>query len=116
MRGPISLQDLLGHFEAVKEMGGYDYCEIIDTREAEPFFTAKDLPTLATRGRRLFSQRNMAPRAVVADKNDLMTFGLSRLFSTLAAPWVTLRAFDDMPAAVSYIQAMQAAMERLQHK
>ena len=33
-------------------------------------------------------------------------FGIARLFSALAAPWITLRVFDNLEAAVDYITAM----------
>ena len=109
IRGSVPIHELRQHLDAVSEMGGYKYCEIIDTTQAEPLFGARDLPGLANHGRRLFSGLAMAPRAVVVNKTDLFSFGISRLFSTLAAPWVTFRVFDNLPAAVDYIDAMMAS-------
>jgi hypothetical protein len=109
MRGPIGTHEIRQHLDAVSEMHGHQYCEIIDTRMAEPLFGAKDLPMLATHGRRLFSRLKMAPRAVVVNENDLMYFGISRLFGILAAPWVTFRVFDNVDAAVSYIEGASAS-------
>ena len=111
MRGPIAVHDMRQHLDAVSEMGGHRYCEIIDTRLAEPLFGAKELPMLANHGRRLFSRLKMAPRAVIINENDLMYFGISRLFGMLAAPWVTFRVFDNVETAVAYIEAMASSRE-----
>ena len=111
MRGAITIHDLRQHLDAVNEIAGYQYCEIVDTRDAEPLFSAKELPMLATHGRRLFGTKGMAPRAVIVSENDLMSFGLARLFGTLVAPWVTVRVFDNAPAAAAYIEAMAATRE-----
>jgi hypothetical protein len=112
MRGPIAIHDMRQHLDAVSEMGGYRYSEIIDTRLAEPLFTAKDLPMLANHGRRLFSRLKMAPRAVIVNEDDLMYFGVSRIFGLLASPWVTFRVFDDVDAAVAFIEATTAAPQK----
>ena len=86
VRGSIAIHDLRQHLDAVSEMNGYQYCEIIDTREAEPLFRARDLPGLASHGQALFGRVAMAPRAVVVNKTDLLSFGMSRLFSSLVSP------------------------------
>jgi hypothetical protein len=78
------------------------------TREAQPQFGPRDLRHLATHGGRVFGQTISAPRAVVVKKTDLVSFGIARPFSTLASPWVTFRVFDNMEAAVEYIDAMTA--------
>ena len=112
MRGPIAIHDMRQHLDAVSEMGGFRYSEIIDTRLAEPLFTAKDLPMLANHGRRLFSRLKMAPRAVVINEDDLIYFGISRIFGMLAAPWVTFRVFDNVDAAVAFIEATTTAPQK----
>lgn len=109
MHGSISAHDVRVHLDAVSEMGGHAFCEIIDTRGAEPLFGAKDLPGIANHGRRLFSRVTMAPRAMVVGQTDLFSFGIARLFASLASPWVTFRVFDNVPAAVDYIEAMMAS-------
>jgi len=109
IRGSITIHDLRQHLDAVSEMGGHKYCEIIDVREAEPLFGARDLPSLAAHGHALFGRRDMAPRAVVVNPADLFSFGISRLFSTLASPWVTFRVFDNLEAAVDFIHATSAS-------
>jgi hypothetical protein len=111
LRGAITIHDLRLHVDAVNELGGHDYCELVDAREAEPRFSPKELPMLATHGRRLFGARRMAPRAVVVSESDLMFFGMARLFGTLVAPWVTVRVFDCPHAATAYIEAAAATRE-----
>ena len=111
MRDGLTIHELRQHIEAVNELAGYRYCEIVDTRGAEPLFSAKEFPELARDSRRLFGDRNMPPRAVVVSENDLMAFGLARLFAALVAPWVTVRVFDNVPAAVAYIEMAAAARE-----
>lgn len=111
MRGPIAIHDMRQHLDAVSEMAGHQYCEIIDTRLAEPLFGARELPALANHGRRLFSRLKMAPRAVIVNEADLMYFGVSRLFGMLAAPWVTFKVFDNVEAAVAYIEGVAATRQ-----
>src|SRR4030095_2037111 len=109
IRGGVTIYELRQHMDAVSEMGGAHYCEIIDTREAEPLFTARELPGLANHGRRLFGRLKMAHRAVIVDKTNLIHFGISRIFAALAAPWVTFKVFDNPDEAVTYIDAAIAA-------
>jgi hypothetical protein len=111
MRGPISVFDMRRHMDAVAEMGGQRNCEIIDARLAEPMFTAKELPMLANHARRLFGRCQAGPRVAVLDQDDLVTFGLCRIFSMLVAPWITFRVFDEMEAAVAFVEAAIAAKE-----
>ena len=105
----LTIEELREHIDAVHALSGHQYCEIVDTRGAEPLFSAKEFPSLAKQGRRLFGELGMAPRAVIVSPNDLMSFGLARLFSTLVAPWLTVRVFDNLPAAVAFIEAHTAA-------
>lgn len=107
--GAITIQDLRRHVEVVHELAWDQYCEIIDARDAEPHFSPKELPMLAAEGRRLFGNRDMAPRAVIVSDSDLMSFGIARLFGTLVAPWVTVRVFDNVPAATAYIESIAIA-------
>lgn len=106
VRGPVTLHDLVQQLDVIHEIGSQQYCGIIDMREAEPHFSARDLPLLAAHGQRLFGEGGMSPRAVIVHQDDLLTFGLSRLLATLSEPWVTMRVFDNVHAAVAYIAAI----------
>jgi len=107
--GLISIHELRQIIDAAHETDTHRYCEVIDARAAEPLVNARDLASLASHGHRLYGGVAMAPRAVVVKQNDLFLFGIARLFSTLAAPWITLRVFDNLEAAVDYITAMSAS-------
>ena len=109
MREGLTVNDLQQHIDAVNALAGHQYCEIVDTRGAEPLFSAREFPTLASYGRRLFGHLSMAPRAVIVSENDLMSFGLARLFAALVSPWVTVRVFDNVAAAVAYIEGIAAS-------
>jgi len=104
--GLISIHELRQILDAASETNSHRYCEVIDARSAEPLVSARDLPGLASHGRKLYGGVTLAPRAVVVKQNDLFLFGIARLFSALAAPWITLRVFDNLEAAVDYITAM----------
>lgn len=112
LRGPITIQELRDHIDAVHGEGGNHFCEVVDTRDAEPQFSAKEFPALAAHGRRLLADRGMAARAVVVSPNDLMSFGLARIFAALVSPWVTVRVFDNMEAATNYVEALAEAPRR----
>ena len=104
MRDGLTIDEIRHHIDALNEMKGYRYCEIVDTRGAEPLFRPKEFPDIARHARRLFGHRGMAPRAVVVNENDLVAFGLGRIFAALVAPWVTVRLFDNLPAALAFVE------------
>jgi len=107
--GLISIHELRQILDAARETDSHRYCEVIDARAAEPLVNVRDLAGLASHGRTLYDGLTMAPRAVVVKQNDLFVFGVARLFSTLAAPWITLRVFDNLEAAVDYITAITSS-------
>ena len=109
MRDGLTIDELRRHMDAVNELDGYQYCEIVDTRGAEPLFRAKEFPEIARYAKQLFGHQDMGHRAVVVSENDLLSFGLARLFAALVAPWVTVRVFDNLPAAVAFIEMTAAS-------
>lgn len=108
MIGPITFDDIRGHMAAVHAMDGQRHCEVIDTRQATVAFAAKQLPKLASYGRQLFGHGAMAPRTIVVDRKEVVYFGVARLFAALAAPWVTVRVFDNLQAAEAFVNALIA--------
>jgi hypothetical protein len=106
IHGTVTIADLKQHLAAVREMQGQGYREVIDTRDAIAKFSAKDLPRLAQHGRALLAAEPMAPRAIVVRRDDLVSFGVARLFAALAMPWVTVRVFDSVPAALAFVGAL----------
>ena len=101
--GIVTMQEMRDHFTAVQQMGGQKYPELIDTRGATAIdFSARDLPGLAAFGRRVFADEGYtAPRAVIV--TGVMYFGMARLFSSFAAPWVRIAVFDNQPAAEAWL-------------
>lgn len=101
--GIVTLQEMRDHFKAVQQMGGQKYPELIDTREVTDLdFGARDLPGLAALGRRLFGESgHTAPRAVIV--TGVMYFGMARLFSSFAAPWVRIAVFENRAAAEGWL-------------
>lgn len=101
--GNVTLQEMRDHFTAVQQMGGQKYPELIDTRGTTGLdFSARDLPGLAAFGRRLFAEGvYTAPRAVIV--TGVMYFGIARLFSSFAAPWVRIAVFENRPAAEAWL-------------
>jgi len=111
MRDGLTVDEIRRHIEALNEMEANRYSEIVDTRGAEPLFPAKEFPNIARYARRMLGHLEMAPRAVVVSENDLVSFGLARLFSALVGPWVTVRVFDNVPAAATFIEMTAASRE-----
>jgi hypothetical protein len=109
VQGDVTAADIRQHLDAVREMRGQRYYEVIDTRGATARFGARDLQKLAQHGRSLLADAPMAPRAIVVDRTNLVSFGTARLFASLASAWVTMRVFDSLSAAEAYIDAVLAA-------
>jgi len=101
--GTVTMQEMRDHFAAVQQMGGQKYPELIDTRGVTGLdFGARDLPGLAAWGRRLFGEAGYtAPRAVIV--TGVMYFGMARLFSSFAAPWVRIAVFENAAAAEGWL-------------
>jgi hypothetical protein len=108
--GEVTADEVRAHFEAVRELQGQRYCEVIDTRAATPAFGARELRKLAEDGRALLAGTPMAPRAIVVNRHDLVYYGFAKLFASFAMPWVCMRVFDNLPAAVAYIEAVAASV------
>ena len=111
VRGAVTIQDLHQHLDAMHELVDAHFCELVDTREATPRFTPKELPLLAAHARLLFANRSMQPRAVVVDKNDLASIELASGFATLVASWLVVRVFDNVLTAATYIDEMVRSRE-----
>ena len=105
MRGAITIEELRHYIATLDALDGHRYCELVDARDAAPAFNAKELPGLAEEGKRTFGDRGIAPRAVVVRENDLVLFGLTRIFAALVASWMTIRVFDNLAAAEAYLDA-----------
>ena len=105
--GRVTMDELLLHLTELHESQGAGFRELIDSRGASIGFSARDLPKLAEHGRRLFGGAPMAPRAIVV--TGVIHFGMARLFASLAAPWVKMSVFDNMPAAEAWVEAMMLA-------
>jgi len=103
LSGMVTLQEMRDHFSAVRAMNCQKYPELIDTRGVTGLdFSARDLPGLADFGRRVFADGGDAgPRAVIV--TGVMYFGMARLFSSFAAPWVRMAVFDKAPAAEGWL-------------
>jgi hypothetical protein len=100
--GRISLDEMRDHFTAIRQMGAQKYPELIDSRGVtELGFSARDLPGLAEHGRKVFADGYTAPRAVIV--TGLMYFGMARIFSSFAAPWVRIAVFDNPAAAEGWL-------------
>jgi hypothetical protein len=101
--GVVTMQEMRDHFMAVQQMGGQKFPELIDSlRVTSIDFSARDLPGLAAFGRRVFADEGYtAPRAVIV--NRVMYFGMARLFSSFAAPWVRIAVFDNQTAAEGWL-------------
>jgi hypothetical protein len=101
--GVVSMREMREHFTEVYAMGGQKYPELIDSRGVTGLdFGARDLPGLADLGRRLFGEAGYtAPRAVIV--TGVMYFGMARLFSSFAAPWVRIAVFEHPAAAEGWL-------------
>jgi hypothetical protein len=108
--GRVTVDDVRLHFKAIRDMHGHQYCEVIDTRLALPAFGVRDLKQLAKEGRRALAHSPMAPRAIVVAQNHLIHYGLAKLFASFVMPWLCMRVFDSLPAALAYIDGATAAL------
>jgi hypothetical protein len=93
--GPVTVDDILGHFKAACQEQTLPYAELIDTREASPpFLSPTDIWHAADRVRAMeFDRRSLGPRAVIV--KDLGIFGLVRMFITLMSDCFPMNVFLD---------------------
>jgi len=102
LSGPVTIGELREHLAEVHRMEGHRHPEMIDARTATPSFHPTDLTKLASLGRQTFAETKMAPRAVVV--NNVIHFGMARVFGAIAANWVSMSVFDEMAAAEAWLE------------
>jgi hypothetical protein len=102
LSGPVTIGEIREHLAEVHRMEGHRHPEMIDARTATPSFHPSDLTKLASSGRHVFADTRLAPRAVVV--NNVIHFGMARVFSAIAASWVSLSVFDDVETAEAWLE------------
>ena len=102
LSGPVTIGELREHLAEVHRTEGHRHPEMIDARTATPSFHPSDLTRLASLGRQVFADLRLAPRAVVVD--NIIHFGMARVFAAIAASWVSLTVFDEMAAAEAWLE------------
>jgi len=101
LSGPVTIGELREHLAEVQRIEAHRHPEMIDARTASPSFHPTDLTRLATSGREVFADLRLAPRAVVVD--NVIHFGMARVFAAIAASWVNLTVFDEITAAEAWL-------------
>ena len=101
--GTVTVDDILNHLKAACEEQVLTYSELIDARQAGPSqLSPQDLWLAAGQVRKTeFDRRSLGPRAVVVE--DLATFGMVRIFTTLVSDFFPMNVFRDFNEAEAWL-------------
>jgi len=102
--GPITVKDILDHFESTHREQLLPFSELIDARQATtPYLSPDDLWSAAGAVRAVKVTQPFGPRAVVVD--NLTKFGLVRIFATILSGHLPMSVFHDEEAAIEWLSS-----------
>jgi len=100
--GPVTVADILGHFEAEHGEGTLPYTELIDVRAVTgPYLSASDIRLVAMTVQASQVRGKFGPRAVVVDSD--LVFGLTRMFATFIGDYFQIEVFRDVDKARAWL-------------
>ena len=105
--GPISVEDILGQFQAAIREGVLAYEELIDA-----FLSTHDIWRAADLVRLVLdtpSERHFGPRAVIV--RDDAVFGMTRMFANLLSGFFPIRVFREPGAAEEWLAGWNEAAD-----
>ena len=100
--GSVSVDDILGHVEAVRREQTIAYAELIDVRGVTPpWLSTSDVWRAAGLVRTFKSDERFGPRAVIVG-SDLI-FGIARMFANLIQDVAPMNVFHDQVQAEAWL-------------
>jgi hypothetical protein len=113
VKGPVTVKDILTHFASVREEQALPFAELIDARQAGvPHLSTDEIWSAAHAVRNTPVAQSFGSRAVVVD--DLVTFGLVRIFAQIVSGHVPMNVFRDMPAAEKWLASREEPQRAIQ--
>ena len=107
LSGTVTLTDLSSHLSAVSKLRAHQYPGLVDARGVHTLkFNGKELTRFAHHLKSAIGESSPAPRAVVVD--DLVHFGMARLFAAVVSGWIRVGVFDDLAAAEDWLTGVKA--------
>jgi hypothetical protein len=100
--GPITVKEILAHFETAQREQLLSFTELIDAREAaKPYLSPTDLWNAASVVRNAKLTSAPAPRAVIVDNSTV--FGLVRIFTTILSGHIPINVFQCEKSAMEWL-------------
>ena len=101
--GPITVQDILDHFERVHREKNLDLAELIDAREAgQPFLSAADIWSAARLIRDIKALPPLGPRAILV--GNATTYQLACIFATSLTGYISVNVFRNRHTAEDWLE------------
>jgi hypothetical protein len=102
--GKISVRNILEHFEIIQREDILSLPEFIDARQAtKPYLTPEDMWSAANSVRAAQAKEPFGSRAVVVE--DLVMYGLGRIFTQVLSGYFPIAMFRDMDTAEKWLAA-----------
>lgn len=100
--GRVTVDEILGHLEAVQKENALSYPELIDANGAErPSLSATDVWKAASAVRNRSLPKEIGPRAVIV--HDDLQYGLTRIFTNIVSGHFPIEAFRDQEKAEAWL-------------
>lgn len=102
--GPVTVKEILNHFETAQREQLLPFSELIDARDAgRPFLSPDDLWNAASVVRNTKLPSPLGPRAVIV--NNPTVFGLVRIFVTILSGHFPINVFQCEKAAMEWMSS-----------
>ena len=106
--GSVTVDEILGHYEAALQEDFLDYRELIDTCSvAPPYLSGADIWRVAITVRNALHCKKFGPRAVLVASDVL--YGMTRIFTTILSDDFPIRVFRDPATAVAWLETWSEA-------
>jgi hypothetical protein len=100
--GPITGDDIVGHFQAIRRSHAFGWTELVDVRNVSPpWLTSSEIWRVASVMRDFPAAETPGPRAVLVGSD--LNFGLARMFANLLGDRAVIQIFRDGAEAEAWL-------------
>jgi hypothetical protein len=110
-QGKILFEDVVAHYEQRDAIGAAEYDQLSDLRNARVSISTAQVERLATGILNKARTARLGRVAIVASED--VSFGMSRMFSTMVAPEYTINVFRSYAEAREWLGWTRSPMPRM---
>lgn len=100
--GPVTGDEIIGHFQAIRRSHAFGWAELVDVRKVSPpWLTSSEIWRVANLMRNFKDEEFPGPRAVLVGSE--LNFGLARMFANLLGDRAVIQIFREPAQAEAWL-------------